>query len=193
MKWLEEPELRQGARALVVPMVDFDGVHDGDQGKNRRPHDHNRDYQEGVFPETRAIKERFPAWAGEDWSIALDLHCPWIRYGMSENIYIVNCQDPKRAARHHEFAKLIEGHDGSGLDYRASQTLDFGVEWNTLDPNPPTNHSNWSALGSKDIACTIEFPYALANGNAITVDKAWAFGAALGLSIRDWLAGKRGT
>jgi hypothetical protein len=33
---------------LVVPFVDKDGVEEGDQGKNRRPHDHNRDYGPGV-------------------------------------------------------------------------------------------------------------------------------------------------
>jgi len=34
--------LREHVEFLVVPFVDKDGVEDGDQGKNRRPHDHNR-------------------------------------------------------------------------------------------------------------------------------------------------------
>ena len=33
-------------RLLIVPFVDYDGVVDGDQGKSRIPHDHNRDYIE---------------------------------------------------------------------------------------------------------------------------------------------------
>src|SRR5690606_16689848 len=36
--------LRDNCEILVVPFVDFDGVEDGDQGKNRMPRDHNRDY-----------------------------------------------------------------------------------------------------------------------------------------------------
>jgi hypothetical protein len=35
---------RQHVSAVLVPFVDKDGVEDGDQGKNRKPHDHNRDY-----------------------------------------------------------------------------------------------------------------------------------------------------
>ncbi|MCY3021355.1 MAG: hypothetical protein NTW87_20260, partial [Planctomycetota bacterium] len=33
---------REHASAMIVPFVDKDGVEDGDQGKNRKPHDHNR-------------------------------------------------------------------------------------------------------------------------------------------------------
>ncbi len=36
--------LREHAELFIVPMVDKDGVEDGDQGKNRKPRDHNRDY-----------------------------------------------------------------------------------------------------------------------------------------------------
>ena len=38
----------EGYEFFVVPMTDFDGVCDGDQGKNRIPHDHNRDYDPDV-------------------------------------------------------------------------------------------------------------------------------------------------
>ena len=46
-------------RILCVPFVDFDGVMEGDQGKDRIPHDHNRDYCPHVvpiYPETAAIR-----------------------------------------------------------------------------------------------------------------------------------------
>ena len=35
---------REGWQVVAAPFMDKDGVEDGDQGKNRRPHDHNRDY-----------------------------------------------------------------------------------------------------------------------------------------------------
>ena len=42
----------------AVPFVDKDGVEDGDQGKNRMPHDHARDYgPNAIYPEVRAIME----------------------------------------------------------------------------------------------------------------------------------------
>ena len=43
----------------VVPMVDFDGVENGDQGKGRAPHDYNRDYLEDdkvLYNAVRAIQ-----------------------------------------------------------------------------------------------------------------------------------------
>jgi hypothetical protein len=44
------------SRILIVPFVDYDGVVEGDQGKCRSPHDHNRDYTETpLYPEVKAI------------------------------------------------------------------------------------------------------------------------------------------
>lgn len=43
-------------RYIVVPFVDYDGVIDGEQGKFRFPHDHNRGYMDNpIYPETRAV------------------------------------------------------------------------------------------------------------------------------------------
>ena len=45
---------RANAEILVVPFVDKDGVEDGDQGKNRAPWDHCRDYNDNkdpIYPE----------------------------------------------------------------------------------------------------------------------------------------------
>jgi len=55
--------LREHASFFAVPMVDRDGCEDGDQGKDRLPHDHNRDYDKGAFATVRAIKAQTAAWA----------------------------------------------------------------------------------------------------------------------------------
>lgn len=48
----------------VVPFVDLDGVEAGDQGKGRKPHDHNRDY--GI-PEPSIRKSgRLTTWNGKN-------------------------------------------------------------------------------------------------------------------------------
>ncbi len=39
----EALEFRRNFLLFAVPFVDKDGVEEGDQGKNRKPHDHNRD------------------------------------------------------------------------------------------------------------------------------------------------------
>ena len=74
--------LRENVEFLVIPFVDKDGAEDGDQGKNRAPRDHNRDYSgTSVHAETSALREQVPVWAEGRLSVALDLHCPEIRGG----------------------------------------------------------------------------------------------------------------
>lgn len=55
--------LRANANFLFVPMMDTDGVEDGDQGKGRAPFDHNRDYAvvPPRYPEVAALKDLLPA------------------------------------------------------------------------------------------------------------------------------------
>ena len=44
--------------------MDKDGVEDGDQGKNRRPGDHNRDWDgESIYNSTEAVREFLLVWS----------------------------------------------------------------------------------------------------------------------------------
>src|SRR5690606_25193032 len=74
-----EPEanwLRQQATITIVPIVDLDGVEAGDQGKGRRPRDHNRDYVgTSIYPEVAAVRGLLES---VQPTVMLDLHCPWI-------------------------------------------------------------------------------------------------------------------
>lgn len=59
--------------------MDKDGVEDGDQGKNRLPHDHNRDYTgESIYASVRASRDFVPHWSVGRLKFALDMHCPYI-------------------------------------------------------------------------------------------------------------------
>ncbi|MDR0870255.1 MAG: hypothetical protein LBN39_05620, partial [Planctomycetaceae bacterium] len=51
-KWL-----RGHCDFFIVPFVDKDGVEDGDQGKNRKPHSHSQDYIQHIYPTVQAITE----------------------------------------------------------------------------------------------------------------------------------------
>ena len=54
----EGRRLREQVEFFVVPFMDKDGVEEGDQGKNRKPHDHNRDYDgESLYASVRAVRE----------------------------------------------------------------------------------------------------------------------------------------
>ncbi|MBL8849865.1 MAG: hypothetical protein JNG89_09280, partial [Planctomycetaceae bacterium] len=71
--------LRENVELVVVPIMDVDGVEDGDQGKLRAPHDHWLDYGDGsLYEEVRALKQRFQD-NPQPVDVALDIHCPSIR------------------------------------------------------------------------------------------------------------------
>lgn len=76
----------------VVPMIDVEGVENGDQGKSRNltdldpdsavDHDHNRDWEDGkeVFNYTKAAKAFVKARkdAGQQLELYIDYHCPYL-------------------------------------------------------------------------------------------------------------------
>ena len=74
----ESPEgrwLQENVSFFVVPFVDKDGVEDGDPGKDRRPHDHNRDYVTGRYSTVRAIRQKAEEWAkGKEIIVGFDIH-----------------------------------------------------------------------------------------------------------------------
>ncbi len=83
-------EFRKRYVLYAVPFVDKDGVEDGDQGKNRKPHDHNRDYGENsIYPEIQAIKELDKA---VDFRFALDFHCPTLVMDIHQVMYFVGAK-----------------------------------------------------------------------------------------------------
>ena len=152
--WMMEGFIREylrsplpGVRLLAVPFMDYDGALDGDQGKLRFPHDHNRDYrEEPIYPSVRGIQTLF---AQEKPAFFFDLHSPWHFGNTNDHFYInirgINRENPTlqkfrayleeeekanipaaRYAREHD-EKLLEkeGADGrvpyTAKDYAAHQ------------------------------------------------------------------------
>lgn len=67
----------EGFEVCCVPFVDYDGVVDGDQGKHRAPHDHNRDYpldgSKSIYTTCAKLRE----YADENQIVfAFDFHAP---------------------------------------------------------------------------------------------------------------------
>lgn len=97
-------------RVFCVPFMDYDGVVDGDQGKNRYPYDHNSDYfpdKPSIYPETAALR-RFVEAHGGDYTF--DFHSPWHKGDEHDNVFFVQngLDDPARFARINRFAELLE-------------------------------------------------------------------------------------
>ena len=182
---------RENVHLLAVPFVDKDGVEQGDQGKNRKPHDHNRDYRgESIYPSVAAIREFVPAWSRGRLDAAFDLHCPWIRGPHNEVIYMVGNADPVMWQRQVKFGTILEQVQEGPLKYRAADNLPYGQAWNT-DANYSQGMScgRWtSQLDGIGLATTFEIPYANAAGGVVDADSARAFGRDLLRAVREFLS-----
>jgi hypothetical protein len=181
---------RENVHLVAIPFVDKDGVEQGDQGKNRRPRDHNRDYGgESVHPSVAAIRGFVPEWSCGRLDVFLDLHCPSIRGPHSEVIYLVGNADPTMWRRQEAFGEALEAARRGRLPYRATDNLPFGTAWNT-DRNYAQGISSarWAGeLAGIGLATTIEIPYANAGGNTVDAVSARAFGHDLLRGLRAFL------
>jgi hypothetical protein len=171
--------LREHIDLHVIPFMDKDGVENGEQGKNRKPHDHNRDFTNSpLYASTRALMEQAPTWG--ECVLYLDLHCPWIRGGRNEELFFLGLP-PENHAELQRFMEILQATQSGPLRFDARHTIMPGQEWYQSDA--PTA-ARWArnALSPK-IATTLEIPYVLAGGEMMTPDKARLFGKDLGRAI----------
>lgn len=121
--------VRENAHVIAIPFMDQDGVRDGDQGKKRLLHDHNRDYKIGLYPSVRALKEAVPE---EGTKVCfVDLHSPWLRGWVHDQIHTLRPEGEEMDARYRAYAKELEGlTKGAALVYEAKWDLPYGHYWN---------------------------------------------------------------
>ncbi len=184
------PWLRQNVEFLVVPFVDKDGVQAGDQGKNRRPHDHNRDYLgRSIYPSTRAIRRLATEWGRGRLRVTLDLHCPWIRGENNEFIYLVGRPLARIWREQQRFGRVLEDVSRGPLPYCASDNLPFGEAWNTgSNYAEGWGCSIWgSTVPGVRLSSGIEIPYANARGAEVNAETARAFGPDLARALKRYL------
>lgn len=136
-----------------VPIVDKDGVHNGDQGKNRNPHDHNRDYiDQPLYPEIAAIMKLREA---NDIRMAVDFHCPTLWMDYHQVIYFVGPKDipPNNHANVTEFANRIKS--------AFPTTAPRGCLVMLKSKRTPGHFSDYFSRSENTVmATTLEFPYA---------------------------------
>ena len=177
--------LLDAAEILAVPFIDKDGVEDGDQGKNRRPHDHNRDYTDSpLYASVRALMKELDAWADERLVIALDLHCPWIRGGRNDGIFLVE-PPQSHLAEFKRFTAILAQMPFGDLRYDGKDDIACGVEWNV--GNDPTAGRYFREHTPARVVGSLEFSYGLASGRLVTADGARAFGRCLAEAMRKWI------
>lgn len=169
---------------FAVPMVDRDGVAHGDQGKNRDPHDHNRDYGPmPIFPEVAAIQELGEA---HDIKYALDFHCPYLRGDIHEAFHFLGLGTPRVKENLDEFIAWIREERPQilmgPLNYLADPNKPGAV-------NPKISSHHFALRKDAVFAATLEVPYTQAKP-ALTPDLARAYGAGM---LRAWVRTKFAT
>lgn len=189
---LESPDgawLRGNVEFLIIPFVDKDGVEDGDQGKNRRPRDHNRDYEgDSVYVETAAIREQVPCWSANKFVAAIDLHCPYIREGSNETVFQVGSREPSVWLEQQRLGAILEQIPADALDYRKADNLPFGESWNVGVPAGNRTFIGWSASQpSVRLATTFETAYATAHDRVVSAAACRTFGNDLARALAIYL------
>lgn len=178
---LRVPHEHDDTEFLLVPFVDLDGVEDGDQGKARSPRDHNRDYDgHNLYPETAALQRLIPQWQEGVPLVCLDLHCPHIRGGTNETLYLVGSGRPETAVEQGRFSRILEGENGL-LPFRARDLLPYGTSWNI--PESFLSGKCFTAWMEEQpgvvLSTSIEIPYATAGGAEVNPASCRDFGRRL--------------
>lgn len=179
---------RDNVRLDAVPFVDKDGVEQGDQGKNRRPRDHGRDYADkSIYRETCAIRARWLDTPSERPEVVLDLHCPHIGGAHNECIYFVGNQGNWEGVT--ELSAALEQACTGPLVFRAENNLPFGQAWNTA-----ANYTEGRSLAAASqglsgirLAASLETPYANCGGVEVTPEACRTLGRNLAAAIRAYL------
>ena len=163
--------LRANVEFLVVPFVDYDGVVDGDQGKNRRPHDHNRDYDHFLYPETTALADWIRTHADNRIDVFLDMHCPWVRDGGNEKLAQVYGADARNTAAQIRWGQLLERLQRGALAYREADDVRWMTGWNCpANGAAGLSCTKWArkVLKGCRLVTTYEIPFHTANGRVVT-------------------------
>lgn len=186
--------LRENVEFLIIPFMDKDGVENGEQGKNRIPRDHNRDYEgQSQHKSTAALRELVPTWNDGKLSIALDLHCPWITGDNNEAIYIVGNPDPMMEENQIIFSQLLENYSTGEIKSYHRDFISFGTAWNiAANYSKGMSFGKWAGTQQGiELAGTIEFPYANVSGTMVSKDGARVFGKSVAYSIQEFLLSSR--
>ena len=189
--------LRENVEFMVVPFVDYDGAVDGDQGKGRKPHDHNRDYTEFLYPESKAIADWITERAKCRIDVAFDHHSPWVRNSYNEKIYQTYHGDEWNTGAKRKWGQFVMAHQDGALAYSTADDFPWGFGWNcpknTANPKagakPLKGLGGWIADNVPNllINSTYEIPFANAKGNVVTPEKSRAFGNASAAALKDFL------
>jgi len=175
--------LPDGYSVLMIPFVDYDGVLDGDQGKNRIPHDHNRDYTE--TPVYEVIKKLMDF--GKDYTLvcAFDFHSPWHMGSENDYVFFSRSTEAMEPVINHFGEYLKRESAGNELQYTGDWDVGPNEKWN--NENSPNSKNYFSKQPGMKLCVTTETPYFGVDGGKISMDAMLTLGHAFGRAVSAYL------
>ena len=173
-----------GFKVIAIPFMDYDGVVKGDQGKERKPWDHNRDYdcdKESIYTTTKEIRRIV---CEEKVRYAFDFHAPWHCWEMNDLVYIV-CKSHHTYNKIVRFANLLEKNiTGESLGFEAKNVLAPDCGWNVADM--PTFCNYMQRMGGTEISFSLETPYFYGTDKAFSPSGARELGKCFVRALREY-------
>ncbi|GIP31768.1 hypothetical protein [Paenibacillus sp. J2TS4] len=148
-----------------IPFMDMDGVENGDQGKSRIPHDHNRDYIEKPLYRSTAALMKYAE--GLRTAVAIDCHSPY-KWGERNDVPFFVKRDSPIKERIEALSGLLEQvskerSDKDAIRHSSVHDINMGEDWNL--PGSTTCASFFADAGAH-LACSFELPY-FGSGNPV--------------------------
>lgn len=169
-------------RILCVPFVDYDGVLDGDQGKSRAPHDHNRDYTDApIYPEVAAIRTHADRYG---CNFGFDLHSPYHKGGNNDRIFIVR-NKVEKLEKFDRFSALLESElTSDAMQYKKENDHPPLTGWNQPSPNFAFTTNSRPEC---DLAFTLESAYFGTKENKVSAERLISLGKCFAKAIRKYI------
>ena len=190
--------LRKHTEIAAIPFVDKLGVEAGDQGKNRRPHDHWVDYSgESRYRSIAALRAFAAAWGHHGVDLAIDFHCPYLRGselgpGNSQQIFFMGSRRPEVERQAERLQQIFKTEISHPFSYDLRNNLPFGTRWNAGEV-AANSFLGWAEqLPGIRAATVIEIPYADIAGHEVNDATARRLGSDLARTIRRYLAEQTG-
>ena len=162
--------LRDNAHCVFVPFMDTDGCEDGDPGKNRAPHDHNRDYRARIYPEVRAFQDLVRDEARRRPVVFFDMHAPQVRGSDArprhDNAFTMGPPPAMEKYWNDYRDRLVKATRSNELKYFGKWDEPWMTDYNVPAKDPRHQKSHDWVLEQTNVlwATTFEFGYGLCGG-----------------------------
>ncbi len=162
--------LHENFRVVCVPFVDYDGVVDGDQGKNRNGKDHNRDYEQNDAPRYASIAAIRKIVAENKLRFAFDFHSPWHWSGSNDTLFIPIKHYGDHLKRIIRFSNIFEEETlaSAALPHYAADDMHPDVDWNSF--GSPC-FGTYMGIAGAELSFTLETPYFIATDTPFTAER----------------------